>query len=118
MRPRCSVEIYVPNLDHAGRPIDAQRFADELRQEITRVTGGQTSYKTEGDFQPAGEVGLAESTVVLKTFLPTVVNDALRLWLVNLLVRFGHSTGVDDSNNGTHRDLSSRRLRRVCSTAS
>ena len=141
LRPRCSVEIYVPNLDHAGRPIDAQHFADELRQEITRVTGGQTSYKTEGDFQPVGAVGVVESTIVLKTFLPTVVNDALRLWLVDLLVRFGHSaaqdvvqveiashgywihtgllrTGVDDSSNGIHRDLSSRRLGRVCSTAS
>ena len=141
MQPRCSVEIYVPNLDHAGQPIDAQHFADDLRQEITRVTGGQTSYRTEGDFQPAGAVGLAESTIVLKTFFPTVVNDALRLWLVDLLVRFGLSAsqdvvqveiashgywihtgllraGVDNASNGTHPDRLPRRLRCECSTAS
>ena len=136
--PRCSVEIYVPNLDHVGRPINAKHFADELRQEITRVTGGQTSYRTDGDFNPVGAIGLVERTVVLKTFLPTVVNDALRLWLVDLLVRFGLSatqdvvqveiashgywihtgllrTGTDDSSTGADPDLSFQRLRRVCS---
>lgn len=141
LRPRCSVEIYVPNLDHAGKPIDAQCFADELRQEITSVTGGQTSYRTDGDFRPTGAVGLVESTVVLKTFLPTVVNDALRLWLVDLLVRFGLSaaqdvvqveiashgywihtgllrTRADDSSNGTDPDLYSQGLGCVCSTGS
>jgi len=141
LRPRCAVEIYVPNLDHAGRPIDAHRFVDELRHEITTVTGGQTSHRTEGDFRPAGTEGLTECTVVLKTLLPTVVNDALRLWLVDLLIRFGQTAtqdvvqveiaslgywihtgllrnGVDDSSNGVHGNPSSRRARRACSTAS
>jgi hypothetical protein len=141
LRPRCAVEIYVPNLDHAGRSIGAQRFVNELRHEITTVTGGQTSHRTEGDFRPAGTKGLTECTVVLKTLLPTVVNDALRLWLVDLLIRFGQTaaqdvvqveiaslgywihTGllrncVDDSKNGVHGNHSSGRVRRACSTAS
>lgn len=139
--PRCSVEIYVPNLDHAGTPIDAQHYADELRAEITRVTGGQTSFRTEGDFRPAGTVGLVENTIVLKTFLPTVVNDALRLWLVDLLVGFGLSAAQDvvqveiashgywihtellrgrvgDAGNGSHPDQPTRRVRRLCSIGS
>lgn len=141
LRPRCSVEIYVPNLDHAGQPIDAHRFVEELRREITAVTGGQTSYKTDGDFRPAGSDGLSECTVVLKTLLPTVVNDALRLWLVDLLIRFGRAaaqdvvqveiaslgywihTGLlrnadDGPPNGVHGTPSSGRVRRACSTAS
>ena len=95
LRPRCSVEIYVPDLNYAGRPIDAKRFADELRREITRVTGGQTSYRTEGDFSPPGHVGMVENTLVIKTLLPTVVNDAMRLWVVALLVGFGLDAGQD-----------------------
>ena len=141
LRPRAAVEIYVPNLDHAGRRIDAHRFVDELRHEITAVTGGQTSLRTDGDFRPPGTKGLSERTVVLKTLLPTVVNDALRLWVVDLLIRFGQTaaqdvvqveitslgywihTGllrkrVEDSSNSVHGNPSSRRARRTCSTAS
>lgn len=141
LRPRCAVEIYIPNLDHAGRLIDAHRFVDELRHEITTVTGGQTSHRTDGDFRPAGTDGLTECTVVLKTLLPTVVNDALRLWLVDLLIRFGQTAaqdvvqveiaslgywlhtgllrnGVDGSSNGVNGHSSSRGARRPCSTAS
>lgn len=142
LQSRCAVEIYVPNLDHAGQPIDARRFAEELRREIRSTTGGQTSFRSDGaDFCPPGGVGLVENTLVIKTLLPTVVNDAMRLWMVALLIRFGlaahqdvvqveiaghgywiHSsllrTAVDPSSNGTNGDASSRRPRRVCSTAS
>jgi hypothetical protein len=142
LRPRCSVEIYVPNLDHAGQPINARQFAEELRREIRSTTGGQTSFRSdEADFCPPGGAGLVEDTLVIKTLLPTVVNDAMRLWMVSLLLRFGlvadqdvvqveiaahgywiHTgllrPGVHESSNGTNDDPSSRRPRRVCSTAS
>ncbi|MEO7867204.1 MAG: hypothetical protein ABIU54_06170, partial [Candidatus Eisenbacteria bacterium] len=140
LRPRCSVEIYVPNLDHAGNPIDANVIGDELRQLITGTTGGQTSYRTEGDFSPAGELGLVENTLVIKTFLPTVVTDALRVWFIDLLVSFGVSaaqsvvqveissrgywihTGllraVADTSNGIRPQTVLRNSRRRCSTAS
>lgn len=140
LRPRCSVEIYVPNLDHAGHPIDAKAIGDELRRMITGTTGGQTSYRTEGDFSPAGELGLVENTLVIKTFLPTVVNDALRVWFIDLLVSFGASAaqavvqveitsrgywihtgllrGAAGSSNAVGPRTAPRNLRRRCSTAS
>ncbi len=142
LQPRSSVEIYVPNLDHAGQPINARQFAEELRREIRSTTGGQTSFRSdEADFCPPGGADLVEDTLVIKTLLPTVVNDAMRLWMVALLVGYGLAADQDvvqveiaghgywihtrllrpgggHSSSGTNGDPSTRRPRRVCSTAS
>lgn len=95
MLPRAAVEIFVPDQDFAGRNIDASRFLDEMQREISSVIGGQTSLQASGEYFPLLGKKLSEQTVVLKTFLPTVVNDALRLWLVDLLLRFGVAAQQD-----------------------
>jgi hypothetical protein len=85
----------VPNKDHIGRVFHALRFADELRDRIKRTTGGQTTYHTDGDFCPPGHPELQEKTLVIKTFLPTVVTDDVRLQFVDMFVDFGRRAAQD-----------------------
>jgi hypothetical protein len=95
MIPRCTVELYVPDQDFAGRKIDVARFLDELQREVSAVVGGQTSLQANGEYFPLLGQKLSERTVVLKTFLPTIVNDELRLRLLELLLRFGVAAQQD-----------------------
>jgi len=89
LRPRVAVEVFVPSRDFTGRPIRANRHADRLRREITRIIGGQTTARTDGEYCPPGGAPMHERTLVIRTFLPTVVSDGLRQWLVELVVEFG-----------------------------
>jgi hypothetical protein len=133
--------FHVSDQDHSGREVNGQAFAEKPRAEIVAVLGGLTSYEATGDYAPVGEAGLVERTVVLKSFMPTVLSDGLRLCLVNLLVEYGCAADQDvvlveiashaywlqtgllrgdvgGSSNGASRNGSSRNGARTCSTAS
>jgi hypothetical protein len=89
LTPRAAVETYVPDRDYLGRHIDGRKFAEGLRIEIKRVTGGQTTIRTDADFSPHGRPELVEITLVVKTFMPTVVSDGLRMWFIDLVIDLG-----------------------------
>lgn len=93
--PRAAVELYVPDQDYAGRRIETATILEDLQREVSAVIGGQTSFQACGEYFPLAGRKLAEQTVVLTTFLPTVVNDELRVWLIGLLLRFGVSAQQD-----------------------
>lgn len=96
MGPRILVAPYIPNQDYRGNPVPAAAIAEELRRHISQITGGQTKYRHgEGDYRPRTGAALAEETLVIETFLPTVVSDALRVRLIGLFVELGRRTLQD-----------------------
>ena len=89
MLPRCLVGVHVPNRDMNGHLIPVQQIVSALRRGITRITGGQTTYKGSGDYVTASGVSLDEDTSVIETFLPRTITNRLRRRLIRLFVEFG-----------------------------
>ena len=91
MVPRSLVRLYVPNKDLKGRPIPVRQIVSALRREISRMTGGQTTYAGSGDYTDSSGVTRDERTAVIETFLPRTITDAMRRRLIQLFVDFGRT---------------------------
>ena len=89
MLPRSQVKLFVPDLDKEGRLIPVKEIAAQLRRDIVRITGGQTTYTGTGDYVDSAEVGREEHTAVIETFLPRTITDSMRWELIGLFVAFG-----------------------------
>lgn len=89
MLPRLLVSLYVPNRNMNGQLIPVRQTVRALRREISRTTGGQTTYQGSGDYVTVSGVDLDEDTAVIETFLPRTITNRLRRRLIRLFVEFG-----------------------------
>lgn len=95
LRPRVAFAPHVPDQDFRGEAIPALELSEALRADITATTGGLTECDARGAFRtPAGLV-LKQGVLVIKSFLPRLVFDSMRVRLLDLVIEFGIRANQD-----------------------
>jgi hypothetical protein len=91
--PNILLEVSVPNTDCDGQSFPQLVHVAQFQSLFSELCGGHAPpLGGPGRYQPPGEVGMSEYTVVIRTYLPEIVTNDVRQRLLVAILDFGEET--------------------------
>lgn len=91
--PNISLEVSLPNQDCDAQVFPQLVHVERFQSLFAKLCGGHAPPTAgPGKYQPPGERGMSEYTVVLKTYLPEILTDDVRQQLLVAILDFGEET--------------------------
>lgn len=90
LEPGVLVRVFIPSLDHSGRPLAVRDLAAKVATQLVEITKGATIFSGWGLWNNGGVAPLREPVEILETYLPATLDDDNRdrvLQIFNTLVR-------------------------------
>lgn len=97
LQPNIRLEVMLPNQDCDGQVFPQLVHVERFQSLFATLCGGHAPpVAGPGRYQPPGEGGMSEFTVVLKTYLPEIVTNDVRQRLLVAILDFGEETRQEE----------------------
>lgn len=95
LHPNRLIRLFVAGSDSQGRWFSVSDVAEILEHELMKLVGGHSSTAALGGYQPVQGPPMREETIVVESYLPEEITDAVRDGVIELALDFGVATGQE-----------------------